>query len=75
VSVLIIFLLSGFVAKRVIPGDEAVFVMEIPPLRMPVFSNVVTKTILRLKWYFAEIIPIFIGNQRAHMGGKTHRDS
>lgn len=61
VSVLIIFLLSGFVAKRVIPGDEAVFVMEIPPLRMPVFSNVVTKTILRLKWYFAEIIPIFIG--------------
>ena len=61
VSVSAVFLLSGFIAKKIIPGDEGVFIMEVPPLRMPVLSNVLTKTLVRLKWYFAEVIPIFIG--------------
>ena len=61
VSVSAVFLLSGFIAKKIIPGDEGVFIMEVPPLRMPVLSNVLTKALVRLKWYFAEVIPIFIG--------------
>jgi spore maturation protein SpmB len=61
VSISAVFIMSGFAAKKLIPGEKAVFVMEVPPLRMPVISNVVTKTMVRMKWYFAEIIPIFIG--------------
>jgi ferrous iron transport protein B len=61
VSISSVFILSGFAARKLIPGDEAVFVMEVPPLRMPVISNILTKTMVRMKWYFAEIIPVFIG--------------
>ncbi len=61
VSILAVFLLSGFIAGKIIPGEKAAFVMEVPPLRMPVLSNVLTKTMVRIKWYFAEIIPVFIG--------------
>lgn len=71
VSVSAVFLLSGFIAKKIIPGDETVFVMEVPPLRMPILSNVLTKTVVRLKWYFAEIIPIFIGTSLLIWVGKT----
>ncbi|NLB73454.1 MAG: ferrous iron transporter B [Firmicutes bacterium] len=59
-SISAVFMLSGIAAKKLIPGERAVFVTEVPPLRMPVISNVLTKTMVRMKWYFAEIIPVFI---------------
>jgi ferrous iron transport protein B len=34
--------------------------MEIPPLRWPKLSNVLTKTYTRVEWYFKEILPLFI---------------
>lgn len=61
VSVSFVFIAAGVGAKRLIPGDETSFVMEVPPLRIPVISNVLAKTMVRMKWYFLEIIPIFIG--------------
>ena len=57
---LIIFLLMGFFAGKVIPGKAACFYMEIPPLRLPRPQAIITKTYVRLKWYFGEIIPLFI---------------
>jgi ferrous iron transport protein B len=34
--------------------------MEVPPLRLPKISNVLTKTYTRLQWYLIEVLPIFI---------------
>jgi ferrous iron transport protein B len=34
--------------------------MEIPPLRLPRIQNILKKTFFRMKWYFWEIIPLFI---------------
>jgi len=34
--------------------------MEIPPLRLPKLKNIITKTYVRMQWYFWEIIPLFI---------------
>ena len=34
--------------------------MEIPPLRVPKLSNVLTKTYTRMTWYFKEVLPLFI---------------
>lgn len=34
--------------------------MELPPLRVPKFSNIIYKTLMRLEWYAKEVIPIFI---------------
>lgn len=58
--VLGVFLLSGFLASRILPGEGSRFYLEIPPLRLPSLRNVGLKTYARLKWYAAEVIPLFL---------------
>ena len=58
--VVLIFLLVGFLAARIMPGENPGFYMEIPPLRMPKISNVLMKTLTRVEWYFKEVFPMFI---------------
>jgi ferrous iron transport protein B len=58
--VVLIFLLVGFLAARIMPGEKPGFYMEIPPLRMPKISNVLMKTFTRVEWYFKEVFPMFI---------------
>jgi ferrous iron transport protein B len=55
-----VFLMAGFLTSRLLPGKAASFYMEIPPLRLPKIKNILTKTYVRMKWYFWEIIPLFI---------------
>ncbi len=55
-----VFLTVGFLAARLIPGNNATFYMELPPLRLPRISNVLMKTYSRLRWYLVEVIPIFL---------------
>jgi ferrous iron transport protein B len=50
----------GYLASKMLPGEKPSFYMEVPPLRMPKLSNVLAKTYARMKWYFLEILPIFI---------------
>ncbi len=56
----LVFLLVGYLAAKIIPGERASFYMEVPPLRLPKISNVLVKTYTRLQWYFFEVFPIFI---------------
>lgn len=58
--VILIFLLVGFLAAKLVPGERPGFYMEIPPLRMPKISNVLMKTFTRMEWYFKEVFPMFI---------------
>ena len=53
-------MLVGFLAAKIMPGELPTFYMEIPPLRLPHFSNILRKTLSRLRWYFWEILPLFI---------------
>ncbi len=55
-----IFLSIGFLAGKIVPGESSCFYMEIPPLRLPRIKAILTKTYVRLKWYFWEIMPLFI---------------
>lgn len=55
-----IFLLVGYLTSKILPGERPSFYMEIPPLRMPSIFNIMVKTYVRVKWYFMEIMPIFI---------------
>jgi len=54
-----IFLLVGWLAAQLLPGQKAHFYIELPPLRMPRLGNVLVKTYSRLEWYFVEIVPTF----------------
>lgn len=54
------FLLIGFLTAKLMPGESPLFYMEVPPLRWPKLSNVVTKTYTRVEWYLKEVLPLFI---------------
>jgi ferrous iron transport protein B len=55
-----VFLLVGWLAAKVMPGEGPVFHMELPPLRLPRLGNVVAKTTSRMQWYFMEVLPLFL---------------
>lgn len=50
----------GWLAARIVPGERSTLVTELPPLRLPVVSNVVVKTVARLEWYLREVVPLFL---------------
>lgn len=50
----------GWLAARLIPGERNQLLVELPPLRLPMFSNVLTKTLARLEWYLREVVPLFL---------------
>ena len=55
-----VLLFTGWLASKVVPGKRVPLVTELPPMRMPVFGNVLKKTGGRLKWYLIEVIPLFL---------------
>jgi ferrous iron transport protein B len=52
--------LVGFLAARALTGDRSDFIMELPPMRMPRLKNLLTKTLLRVRWYLGEAVPLFL---------------
>lgn len=60
ICLVLVFLLIGILAAKLMPGEQPMFYMEIPPLRLPQFRNVMVKTMTRMHWYFLEIFPLFI---------------
>ena len=58
--VLGVMLLVGRLSAMLFPGERSEFILEIPPLRRPLFNNVMAKTFARLRWYLKEVIPLFI---------------
>jgi ferrous iron transport protein B len=55
-----IFLLVGYLAAQLVPGERPTFYMELPPLRLPTLGNIFVKTYTRMEWYFREVFPLFI---------------
>jgi ferrous iron transport protein B len=55
-----VMMLVGYIAEKIIPGEEADFVLELPPVRVPQLSNIVIKTLARIEWYVKEAVPLFI---------------
>ncbi len=55
-----VILLVGYLASKVIPGESADFILEIPPIRLPQLSNLAIKTMARIEWYLREAVPLFV---------------
>ena len=60
VYIVLIFMIAGWLSARLLPGKRSSFYMELPPLRIPAFSNILTKAWTRIFWYFVEIFPVFL---------------
>ncbi|MFP3853370.1 MAG: ferrous iron transport protein B [Anaerolineales bacterium] len=58
--VLAVLMAVGYLAARLLPGDSNPLMVELPPLRLPGFRNVLVKTIARLEWYMKEVVPLFL---------------
>jgi len=59
-AILGVMLAVGWLAARVLPGERAAFVVELPPMRLPGLSNVLSKTAARVGWYLKEALPLFL---------------
>jgi len=53
-------LLVGWVADKIIPGNRSDFMVELPPMRLPVWGNLVRKTWSRVRWFLREAVPLFV---------------
>ncbi len=58
--VFFVFFVAGSLLNILLPGKRAAFFMELPPLRTPKPWAILQKTITRLRWYFMEVIPVFV---------------
>ena len=58
--VALVFFAVGWLAARLVPGARTSLLVELPPMRWPVVSNVVLKTLARLEWYLKEVVPLFL---------------
>lgn len=58
--VMLILLAVGWIAAKLVPGERTQLLVELPPMRFPVISNVIFKTLARLEWYLKEVVPLFL---------------
>jgi ferrous iron transport protein B len=58
--VLLVLVVVGWLAARLVPGERTPLLVELPPLRLPQASNVLLKTLARLEWYVKEVVPMFL---------------
>jgi len=59
-TLIMVMIIVGYLSSKILPGQSADFILELPPLRMPQFSNVMVKTLWRIEWYLKEAVPLFI---------------
>jgi ferrous iron transport protein B len=59
-SILLVLLVSGFLAAKIIRGERTEFFLEIPPIRVPQIMNIFVKTMGRVEWYLKEAVPLFL---------------
>ncbi|MFP4051092.1 MAG: ferrous iron transport protein B [Thermoplasmata archaeon] len=53
-------LFVAWMASKIIPGKRGDFIMELPPLRIPKWDNVLRKTYYKVVWFFKEALPLFM---------------
>ena len=70
----------GWIAARLLPGESSDFLLEMPPIRRPIVSNIIAKTLARIEWYLREAVPLFLVGtallfllDTVHMLGAVHR--
>lgn len=58
--VIVVLILTGYLASKFMPGERPDFFIELPPLRAPSPGNIIMKTLSRIEWYLKEAVPLFI---------------
>ncbi|MFQ5739510.1 MAG: FeoB small GTPase domain-containing protein [Acidobacteriota bacterium] len=59
-TVFLQLILVGAVLSRILKGRRSPFIMELPPIRFPLWGNIFRKTWVRVKWFLREALPLFV---------------
>ncbi len=58
-TIFIVYVLSGTILNKILPGESTDLLIDLPPLRLPSLSNVLKKTFVKSKSFVKEAGPIF----------------
>jgi ferrous iron transport protein B len=50
----------GSLLAKLYPGERSAFILELPPIRFPVWKNIFRKTYVRVYWFLKEAVPLFV---------------
>lgn len=59
-TILIVFILTGTILNKIMPGESTDLLIDLPPLRLPVITNVMRKTYIKSKMFIFEAGPLFV---------------
>ncbi len=59
-TVFLQLILVGSLLSRLYPGQRSAFILELPPIRFPVWKNILRKTYVRVIWFLKEAVPLFV---------------
>lgn len=55
-----IFIITGTVLNRVMPGESSQLLIDLPAIRLPMLGNVMKKTLQKTVMFLKEAVPLFI---------------
>lgn len=59
-TILAIFILTGTILNKVMPGESSQLLIDLPAIRMPMLGNVLKKTFQKTMMFLKEAVPLFI---------------
>lgn len=59
-SIAILLLLTGTILNKLIKGRATDLLIDIPPLRIPVLANTLSKTLFRVLAFLKDAVPLFV---------------
>ncbi len=59
-AILAVFILTGTVLNKVMPGESSRLLIDLPAIRMPMLGNVLMKTLQKTVMFLKEAVPLFI---------------
>lgn len=60
VSIIAIFVLTGTVLNKMMPGESSKLLIDLPAIRLPILGNVLKKTFQKTMMFLKEAVPLFI---------------
>lgn len=59
-TIFIVFVLTGTILNKIMPGQSTDLLIDLPPIRLPILKNVLRKTYMKSKMFIAEAGPLFV---------------
>ncbi|QZY56078.1 ferrous iron transport protein B [Crassaminicella profunda] len=60
ITIFIVFVLTGTILNKIMPGESTDLLIDLPPIRVPILKNVLKKTYLKSKAFIFEAGPLFV---------------